>query len=244
MKKARKIALVTGSSRGIGKAIAKRLASDGFTLVLSATKKSPAATETLKEVRSVNSHSKLYYCKVENQDAVKNWAKKIKKDFGLIDVLVNNAGIVMDRTFEKMSFEEWDRVIKVNLYGTYFVTKSVLPLINAGGRIINIGSIVGLQGSFGQSNYAAAKAAIISLTKSLALELAKKKITVNAVCPGYIETDMLKSVPPEILKDRILPKIPLKRTGTTEEVASSVAYLASDESAYLTGQTIAVSGGI
>lgn len=239
-----KISLVTGSSRGIGKAIALDLAKKGAVLILHASKKSLQAERSLGEIKNYSSESKIFYARVENYQAVTRWAKKIKRVYKNIDILVNNAGINKDKLINKMSYKEWDDVIKVNLYGIFNVTRNLIDIINKNGRIINISSIVGLTGAFGQSNYAASKSGILGFTKSLAIELKKRKITVNAVCPGYTATEMVKKIPVKILKEFILPKIPLGRLAKPWEIASLVSYLCTSEADYITSQVIKVSGGI
>lgn len=239
-----KIAFVSGSSRGIGKAIAIDLAKNGALVLLHASAKSDYFVKTFQAIKKHSPRSRMYFARVERSKEVSQMAMMIKKDFSAIDLLVNNAGVNSDKTFAKMNKTEWDKVIQVNLTGTYHVIKAFLPFINNGGRVVNISSAVAISGSFGQTNYAAAKAGIIGLTKSLCLELAKNQITVNAVCPGYTSTDMLKSVPKKIILERILPKIPLGRVAKPEEIASLVTYLCSAQSGYITGQAITVSGGL
>ena len=239
-----KVALVTGSSRGIGKSIAYQLAKKGATVILHASQPSSQAILSLKEIKLISPKSKIYYVKIENYNDVVNFSKDVEKKYKKIDILVNNAGITRDRTLLKMSYKEWDEVIKVNLYGLFNITKNFLPLINDYGRIISVSSVVAQLGAFGQTNYASSKAGVIGFTKSLSLELAKKNITVNAICPGYTETDMTKSIPKDVLDTWILPKIPLKRLAKPEEIAKLVIYLSSPDASYVTGQVININGGL
>jgi NAD(P)-dependent dehydrogenase (short-subunit alcohol dehydrogenase family) len=218
----KQVALITGSTRGIGAAIAQRFIKEGITVITHGTKDFDVSVP----------------------ESVQAGCAKFLQKYGHIDILVNNAGIMRDRSLMKMSFEEWDSVIKTNLYGTFNVTQSLLPnmIKNNFGRIINLSSIVAHKGTFGKTNYAAAKAGIIGFTKSLAQEVAKYHITVNAICPGLIDTAMSRSVPEKYLAAEIA-KIPLGRMGKPQEVAAIVTYLASKDSAYLTGQAIDLNGG-
>jgi len=237
-----KTAFITGSSRGIGRAIGVSLLDAGAEVVLHASKRSVDAMKTLNEFQNQDKNAQMMFARVEDRSEVKELGRFIKRDYGSFDILVNNAGILRDRTMQKMSNDEWDEVIDVNLNGVFNVTKSVLPLINDGGRIINISSVVGLKGGFGQTNYAAAKAGVIGFTKSLALELAKGQITANAVCPGITKTEILKDVPKKALKEMI-DQIPLKRMAKPDDVADLVAFLASNKAGYITGQVININGG-
>lgn len=241
---ANKSVLITGSTRGIGKAIALEFAKSGATILVHGSKQSKNSKKTYKEVLQFSPKSRIYYCRIEEHKNVINLVKKAVKHFPSIDIIVNNAGITRDRTFEKMTDRQWDEVIKVNLYGTYNITKNFLPHVPNGGRIINISSVVAVKGAFGQSNYAASKAGVIGFTKSLAIELARKQITVNAICPGYTNTDMVKTIPTNILNANILPKISLRRLAQPEEIASLVVYLSSPDASYLTGQVINIDGGL
>lgn len=239
-----KIAVITGSTRGIGKAIALELASKGATIIMHCSKKTPASETAFKEVFKISPKSKIYYADLEYFNKISNMAKAVKKDFKQIDILINNAGIIKDQTFLKMKKKEWDQVIKINLYGTFYVTKLFLPLIKSlQGRIINISSINGLVGQYGQTNYCASKAGIIGFTKALSKEMARYNITVNAVCPGIIDTDILKDVPDKYMQ-QLFEKIALKRIGKKEEVAKLISFICSDDSAYITGQAISINGGM
>ena len=233
----RKIALVTGGSRGIGKAIVDVLSED-FDVYYTFHSVSSEATKYESEF--------IHPLKADSHDyeAIKRVVVEILQH-GTISILINNAGITKDKTCRKMIKEEWDNVISVNLNAAFYYTQACLqPMIDGGwGRIVNISSIIGLSGGFGQSNYAAAKAGLIGFSKSLAMEVATKKITVNAIAPGYIETDMTKQIPDNITAS-LLEKIPMHRFGTVREVASLVRYLASADSSYITGQVFSVSGGL
>jgi NAD(P)-dependent dehydrogenase (short-subunit alcohol dehydrogenase family) len=240
----KKAAFITGSSRGIGKAIAYLFASQGYLPVLHGHKRSLVSEKTITEIRELSPKSRIYYFDVADRKKAEIGCKKILDDYGGIPILVNNAGILKDRTFLNMDFTEWDDVIKTNLYGTYLVTKQILPSMvkSQFGRIINISSVIGITGNFGQANYAAAKAGIIGLTKSLAKETAKFDITVNAVCPGLVDTEILDRVPKEKMQ-KLLEQIPVGRKATPQEIAQLVFYLATNASSYLTGQAISINGG-
>ena len=239
------VALVTGASRGIGKAISLELARKGVIVGLGYNRNTPKADEVKQEIISNGGEAEIFQGSIENFYDAKKVVDSIIEKYGKIDILVNNAGITEDKTILKMSLEEWLRVIQVNLFGAFYCIKaSVENMIENGwGRIINISSIIGLTGNIGQSNYAAAKAGIIGLTKSLALELAKKNITVNAVAPGFIETEMVAKVNPKILES-IKEKVPMKRLGTAKEVAKVVSFLASEDTGYVTGQVYGINGGL
>ena len=238
-----KTALVTGASRGIGKAIALELGKNDANVIINYNRNQTEAEKVVKEIRSYGSHSIAVKADVSSFDEVSMMAEQIQKEFSKIDILVNNAGIIRDRSLGKMSLDEWHSVIDTNLNGLFYVTKQMLPMLKENGRIINISSIVGQYGNFGQANYAAAKAGIIGLTKSLAKELGKKKITVNAVAPGFIKTDIIKDMP--FFKRKIIRyMIPLKEEGNPEDVANAVVFLASEKSRYITGSVINVDGGL
>ncbi len=239
-----KIALVTGASRGIGSSIALALAEAGADIIVNYSKSEAKADLVVEEVRRMGRKAVKVNFDVSNFDEVESAVKHIGAAFSRIDILVNNAGVNRDRTFVKMSKEEWDEVMSVNVDGAFNVTKSVLPfMLSAGwGRIINISSIVGISGSFGQTNYAASKAALIGFSKALAMELAKDKITVNVVCPGFTTTDMIASLPVQV-KDNLYQKILMKRFAQPCEVGRMVAFLASPRSDYITGGVFEITGG-
>ena len=272
-----KVALVTGGSRGIGKAIALRLAEDGADVVVNYQNTKEHAEmvskmidqigttdelENLKtmidrmdnrehakelsdRISSLGSHSYTCQANVRDAEQVNRMRDEVLKRFGKVDILVNNAGIVRDKSFVKMTHDMWDDVLSVNLDGTFFCTKAFIEgmIERKYGRIVNISSVIGRTGSFGQANYTASKAGIIGLTKALAKEFAGKGITVNAIAPGFIETDMVRGVPPESI-EKIVAQIPLRRLGRASEVAGTVSYLASQDGDYITGQVIDINGGL
>jgi len=238
-----RIALVTGASRGIGKAIAIELAKQGADVIVNYNRNDKDALEVVSRIKEIGCRSIAVKADVANFDEVGRMFEIVKKEFGRVDILVNNAGIIMDKTLRKMTQEEWNKVIDVNLNSIYNVTKNALPLLQKNSRVISISSIVGLYGNFGQANYAASKAGIIGFTKSLAKELGKYGITVNAIAPGFIESDMSNKIP--FLRKKIVEWIiPLKRIGKPEEVAYAAAFLASEDASYITGQVLSISGGL
>lgn len=240
-----KVALVTGAGKGIGAQIATTLASYGATLVLNYAHSKEEAENVAKEITSNGGTASTYGCDVSDFSAVGEMIKVVAKEYGSIDILVNNAGITKDNLTMVMKEEEFDAVIQTNLKGAFncmrHVTRQMLK--QRGGRIVNISSIVGLTGNAGQINYSASKAGIIGMTKSLAKEIGGKGVTVNAVAPGFIDTDMTRVLKDEV-KEQMLQQIPLNRFGTVEDIAETVAFLASDRAAYITGQTISVDGGM
>lgn len=240
-----KVALVTGAGRGIGSSIAKRLAREGATVIVNYSGNSDAANETVKVIIDEGGKAEVYQCNVENSEAVKDMVDYIVKTYGKIDILVNNAGITRDGLMLRMSEEDFDKVIDVNLKGTFNCVKCVSRqmLKQRSGRIVNMSSVVGIAGNAGQVNYSASKAGVIGLTKSAAKELASRGITVNAVAPGYIDTDMTKVLSPE-LKEGIIKTVPLGRMGETDDISNAVAFLVSDEASYITGQVLSVDGGM
>ncbi len=238
-----KNALITGSSRGIGRAIAVELAKNGANVIINYHNSEKEAMEVLDKIKDSGVKFTALKADVSNHGEVKAMFDIIKKEFGTLDIVINNAGIIIDKTLQNMGKREWDDVIKVNLTGVFNVTHNALKLLNKNGRIINISSIVALDGNFGQTNYAASKAGIIGFTKSLAKEVGKSGITVNAVAPGLIETDIIKGIPISRRKE-IDSIIPLGRIGKPEDVAKVVAFLASDKAGYITGEVISVNGGL
>ena len=239
------VAIVTGAGRGIGRAIALRLASEGAR-VACVSRSEENATKTADEINDTRSDAaKAYAVDVADHAAVQKIGARILEDFGRSDILVNNAGVTRDALAMRMSLEDWDDVINTNLRGAFSFTHALVRAMTKqrNGRIINISSVIGLMGNAGQTNYGASKAGLIGFTKSLARELASRNITVNAVAPGFVITDMTAGLS-EKIKDAIHSKIPLGRTGTPEDIAAAVAFLASPEAAYITGQVLCVDGGI
>lgn len=239
------VAVVTGSGRGIGHAIAVRLASEGAR-VASVSRTEANAQKTADEINGTRADAaKAYAVDVADHAAVQNAAAQILEDFGRVDILVNNAGVTRDGLSMRMSLDDWDTVVNTNLKGAFVFTQALLrPMIKQrSGRIINISSIAGLTGNAGQANYSASKAGLIGLTKTLARELASRGITVNAVAPGLIETDMTTVLSEEI-RQAILQKVPLGKLGEPDDIAGAVAYLASAEAKYITGQVLTVDGGM
>ncbi len=240
-----KVALITGATRGIGKQIALELASQGYNIALNYRKQNEELEALKKEIESKNVKCLTVYGDVSNYEDVENFINEIIKEFGKIDVLVNNAGITKDMLLMRMKKEDFESVIDVNLIGTFNVTKNVIPYMMKArnGKIVNISSVVGISGNAGQTNYSASKAGIIGFTKSLAKEVASRNINVNAIAPGFIKTDMTDVLKDEV-KEEISKTIPLKRMGEAKDVANLVKFLVSEESNYITGQVINVDGGM
>jgi 3-oxoacyl-[acyl-carrier protein] reductase len=240
-----KAALVTGGSRGIGKAIALRLARQGADVAFSYRGNAEAAKTTAAEIESIGTKAVAIQGDVKDPASAEAVVKSALEAFGKVDVLVNNAGITRDDLIMRMSEEAWRDVLETNLFGAFWMTKAVTrPMLKArAGRIVNITSVSGQAGQMGQANYSSAKAGLIGLTKATARELASRGITVNAVAPGFVLTELTKDLP-EALQAEITSRTPLGRFGTTEEVADAVAFLASDEAGYITGQVLAVDGGL
>lgn len=240
-----KIVLVTGAGRGIGASIAKRFASEGAEVIVNYSGNDETAQKTVDEITATGGQTQKYKCSVNDSESVKVMIDEIIKEFGRIDILVNNAGITKDGLMLRMTDEDFDRVIDVNLKGTFNCTKYVSKymLKQKSGKIINISSVVGLSGNAGQVNYSASKAGIIGITKSAAKELSSRGITVNAVAPGYVDTDMTKVLSDNI-RNEILKNIPLQRMGNVEDISNCVAFLASEDASYITGQVISVDGGM
>jgi 3-oxoacyl-[acyl-carrier protein] reductase len=239
------VAVVTGAGRGIGHAIAVRLASEGAR-VASVSRTEANAQRTAGEINASRADAaKAYSVDVADHAAVQTVGAQILEDFGRVDILVNNAGVTRDGLSMRMPVEDWDTVLNTNLKGAFNFAQALMrPMIKQrSGRIINISSVIGLIGNAGQANYAASKAGLIGLTKSLARELASRGITVNAIAPGLIETDMTRVLSDEI-RQSILQKIPLGKLGQPDDIAAAVAYLASAEARYITGQVLAVDGGM
>lgn len=240
-----KTALVTGASRGIGAAIAKKLAARGFLVIINYGHSSAAAEEVKNQIEQAGGQAVLMQGDVSSGDDVDRMFKDIKKTWGRLDVLVNNAGINRDTLLVRMKEDQWDAVLSTDLKSVFFTTKAAASLMmrQRSGSIINIASVVGITGNAGQANYAAAKAGVIGFTKSVAKELAARGIRVNAIAPGFIETDMTDAIP-EKIREGMLETIPLRRGGKAEDVANAVAFLASDDAGYIIGQVLKVDGGM
>jgi acetoacetyl-CoA reductase len=241
-----KVAVITGSSRGIGAAIARELGSQGSHVVLNYLRTADQASELAQELDDAGQSGAVLTVQadVSDEQQAGRLMQTVWEHFGRLDILVNNAGITRDRTFRKISGDEWRDVIETDLNGVFYSTYSAMPYLieHEGGRVINVGSVIGLSGNIGQTNYAASKAGVIGFTKSLALEWARHKITVNCVAPGFIETDMLSKVPDNI-REQLFQRIPLHRFGTPEEVAQVVRFLCV-EGDYITVQVISINGGL
>ena len=240
-----KVALVTGASRGIGRAVALRLAGDGAKIAINFAGNLAKAEEVKSEIETLGSEAILVQGNVAEFETVSDIVKKIVDTWGKIDILVNNAGITRDNLLLKMSEKDFDEVIATNLKGVFNCTKAVTKLMmkQRTGRIVNLSSVVGLMGNISQANYAAAKAGIIGFTKSAAKEFASRNVTVNAIAPGFIETDMTDTLNDKV-KEELSKNIPLGRFGSPKDVANVVAFLASEQAAYITGQVICVDGGM
>jgi 3-oxoacyl-[acyl-carrier protein] reductase len=237
-------ALVTGASQGIGEAIARRLAEQGARVVLAA-RSEDKLKDLAARIGEAGGSAATLVLDVSQPETFSERLKTLPEDFSSVDILVNNAGITADNLLARMSLEDWERVLRTNLTGAYALTRELLRgmMKRRWGRILNITSVVGLMGNAGQANYAAAKAGLIGLTKSLARELGSRSITVNAVAPGYIETAMTESLP-AAAREELSGAIALKRLGTVDDVAAAVLYLASEEAGYVTGHVLNVSGGL
>jgi len=241
----KRVALVTGGMGGLGEAICVKLAALGYTVV---TTYSPANTKAelwLRQMREDGHDFHAYPCDVSDWDSCVACLKKVSDEIGPVDVLINNAGVTRDMTFRKMDRINWEAVMHTNLDSCFNMTKQVCDgMTDRGwGRVINISSVNGQKGAFGQTNYSAAKAGMHGFTKALSLEVARKGVTVNTISPGYIGTAMVNAIPHDILESKIIPQIPMGRLGKPEEVAGLVAYLASEEAAFVTGANIAINGG-
>ena len=241
----RRVALVTGASRGIGRAVASGLAADGFDLALVYAGNADAAADAVAACEAAGATARAYRCDVSNTDEVKATVDAVLADYGSVWALVNNAGITRDTLLARMKDEDFARVLDVNLTGTFNMMRALTrPLMRQrGGRIVSMSSVVGLMGNAGQANYAASKAGLIGLTKSVARELAPRGVTVNAVAPGFVRTDMTAALPEQVV-ERYEGQIPLGRLADPEEVADVVRFLVSDAAAYVTGEVIRVDGGM
>ena len=240
-----KVALITGAGRGIGKEIAKTLASCGAFVIVNYNSSPEAAEQTVKEIIKQGGMAAPVQCDVSDFDACGKMMEMIINNYGHLDILVNNAGITRDGLIMKMSEEDFDRVLDTNLKGAFHTIRhaSRYFLKQKSGKIINISSVSGVMGNAGQANYAASKAGVIGLTKSAAKELASRQITVNAIAPGYIDTDMT-AVLSDSVKESVQSSIPLKRMGTAQDIAQAAVFLASDKASYITGQVLSVNGGM
>jgi acetoacetyl-CoA reductase len=240
-----RVALVTGGMGGLGEAVCIKLAALGYRVVTTYSPGNQKVGDWLAATKAQGFDFKAYACDVADYDSAQACVSKIEEEVGPIDVLVNNAGITRDMTFKKMDKPNWDAVMATNLDSVFNMTKPVCDgMVDRGwGRIINISSVNGQKGAFGQTNYSAAKAGMHGFTKALALEVARKGVTVNTISPGYIGTKMVMEIPKEVLDSKIIPQIPMARLGKPEEVAGLVAYLSSDEAAFVTGANIAINGG-
>jgi 3-oxoacyl-[acyl-carrier protein] reductase len=241
---ANRIAFITGASRGIGRACALALSSGGAKVVLAA-RQLDKLEEVAAEVRASGGEAYVVAIDLASQDSIKEAFSKASKEFGRIDILINNAGLTRDGLAMRMKRDDWDAVLQTNLSGSFFCIQQVMPgmVRERWGRIVNITSVVGESGNAGQANYAASKAGLIGLTKSLAQELASRNITVNAVAPGFVETDMTASLTDD-LKAKITESVPLKRMGKPEDIAAAVKFLSGDDASYITGHILDVNGGM
>ncbi|NHC05471.1 3-oxoacyl-[acyl-carrier-protein] reductase /acetoacetyl-CoA reductase [Azonexus fungiphilus] len=240
-----RVALITGGMGGLGEAICIKMAALGYKVVTTHSPGNAKVDEWLKNMNNMGYGFKAYPCDVTDFDSAKACVDTVSREVGPIDVLVNNAGITRDMTFKKMTKADWDAVIRTNLDSVFNMTKQVMDgmVERKWGRVINVASVNGQKGAFGQTNYSAAKAGMHGFTKALALEVARQGVTVNTISPGYIGTKMVTAIPQEILDTKILPQIPVSRLGKPEEIAGLVAYLASDEAAFVTGANISINGG-
>ena len=240
-----RVALITGGMGGLGEAICIKMAALGYKVVTTYSPGNTKAADWLKNMNNMGYGFKAYPCDVTDFESAKACVDVVTKEVGPVDVLVNNAGITRDMTFKKMTKADWDAVMATNLDSVFNMTKQVMDgmVERKWGRVINVSSVNGQKGAFGQTNYSAAKAGMHGFTKALALEVAKQGVTVNTISPGYIGTKMVTAIPQEILDSKILPQIPVNRLGKPEEIAGLVAYLASDEAAFVTGANISINGG-
>ena len=240
-----RVALITGGMGGLGEAICIKMAALGYKVVTTHSPENTKVEEWLKNMNNMGFGFKAYPCDVTDFDSAKACVDVVSREVGPVDVLVNNAGITRDMTFKKMTKADWDAVVSTNLDSVFNMTKQVMDgmIERKWGRVVNVSSVNGQKGAFGQTNYSAAKAGMHGFTKALALEVAKQGVTVNTISPGYIGTKMVTAIPQDILDSKILPQIPVGRLGKPEEIAGLVAYLASDEAAFVTGANISINGG-
>ena len=240
-----RVALITGGMGGLGEAICIKMAALGYKVVTTYSPGNTKAEEWLKNMNHMGYGFMAFPCDVTDFDSARTCVETVTREVGPVDVLVNNAGITRDMTFRKMNKGDWDAVIRTNLDSVFNMTKQVMDgmVERKWGRVINVASVNGQKGAFGQTNYSAAKAGMHGFTKALALEVAKQGVTVNTISPGYIGTKMVTAIPQDILDTKIIPQIPMSRLGKPEEIAGLVAYLASDEAAFVTGANISINGG-
>jgi acetoacetyl-CoA reductase len=242
---AKRLALITGGMGGLGETISTKMADAGYGVAVTFSPSNKTASRWTAEMKSRGYEFRAYPCDVADYESCKACVESVTQDMGSVDILVNNAGITRDMTFRKMGKGDWDAVLRTNLDSVFNMTKQVCDgMVDRGwGRVINVSSVNGSKGAFGQTNYAAAKAGMHGFTKSLALEVAKKGVTVNTISPGYIGTKMVTAIPKEILDSKILPQIPIGRLGKPDEVAGLIIYLCSEEAAFVNGANIAINGG-
>jgi acetoacetyl-CoA reductase len=240
-----RVAFITGGMGGLGETISTKMADAGYRVAVTYSPSNKTAGEWVERMKGRGYPFKAFQCDVADYDSCRVCAERVVKEVGPVDILVNNAGITRDMTFRKMSKADWDAVMRTNLDAVFNMTKQVCDgMVDRGwGRVINVSSVNGSKGAFGQTNYAAAKAGMHGFTKSLALEVARKGVTVNTISPGYIGTKMVTAIPKEILDSKILPQIPVGRLGKPEEVAGLIIYLCSEEAAFVNGANIAINGG-
>jgi acetoacetyl-CoA reductase len=240
-----RVAVITGGMGGLGDSISTKMLAAGYQVVVTHSPGNTKAKEWISGHKTSGREFSAYPVDVADFDSCKECVARITKDVGPVDILVNNAGITRDTTFKKMSKGDWDSVIRTNLDSVFNMTKQVMEgMVDRGwGRVVNVSSVNGSKGAFGQTNYSAAKAGMHGFTKALALEVARKGVTVNTISPGYIGTKMVMAIPKEVLDTKILPQIPLGRLGRPEEIAGLIIYLCSEEAAFVTGANIAINGG-
>ena len=240
-----RVALITGGMGGLGETISTKMANAGYRVTVTYSPSNKTSAKWIADMRGKGFEFNAYPCDVTDFESSKACVGKVAAEVGPVDILVNNAGITKDMTFRKMGKSDWDAVMRANLDSVFNMTKQVYDgMMDRGwGRIINVSSVNGSKGAFGQTNYAAAKAGMHGFTKSLALESARKGVTVNTISPGYIGTKMVTAIPKEVLDSKILPQIPISRLGKPEEVAGLIIYLCSEEAAFVTGANIAINGG-
>jgi len=241
----KRTALITGGMGGLGETISTKMADAGYRVAVTYSPSNKHAEQWVADMKARGYDFRAYPCDVADYDSCKKCVESVAWEFGQVDILVNNAGITRDMTFRKMTKPDWDAVIRTNLDSVFNLTKQVCDgMVDRGwGRVINVSSVNGSKGAFGQTNYAAAKSGMHGFTKSLALEVAKKGVTVNTISPGYIGTKMVTAIPKEILDSKILPQIPVGRLGKPEEIAGLIIYLCSEEAAFVNGANIAINGG-